>query len=126
METRFMAHIYVRHTSLSSTKRTRAENKFAELERALLVSAPREFAGHFLAIFSAFCRHRPRSHSSKRVDKLCVAGRRANQEWPSCPAREPAMTATPLGPIRKLLFFGNAGCCDGAAGFAPCLGRSKA
>src|SRR5258705_4185599 len=85
METRFMTRIYVRHMSLSSTKCTRVENKFAELESALLASAPREFAAHFLAIFSAFCRHRPQSHSSQRVEKLCVAGRRANREWPSYP-----------------------------------------
>jgi hypothetical protein len=47
METRFMLRIYVRHTFLSSTKRTRAETKFAELESALLVSATRESAAHF-------------------------------------------------------------------------------
>jgi hypothetical protein len=36
MEMRFMVRIYVGHIFLSRTKRTRAENKFAELERILL------------------------------------------------------------------------------------------
>jgi hypothetical protein len=53
-----MERIYVGHTPLSSAKRSRAKNKFAELESALLVSATRESAAHLLAIFSAFCRRR--------------------------------------------------------------------
>jgi hypothetical protein len=38
MEIRFMACIYVEHIFLSSAKRIRAENKFAELESALLAN----------------------------------------------------------------------------------------
>jgi hypothetical protein len=56
METRFMPCIYVRHTYLSSTKRTRAENKFVELERVLLASRARESAANFQPIFSGFQR----------------------------------------------------------------------
>ena len=79
--------------SLSSTKRTGAKNKFAELEGMLLASAPREVAAHFPAIFGNSAGivgsrlHRKESGNCSRqaVERIgkgpsCLAQRGANRE----------------------------------------------
>jgi hypothetical protein len=89
---------------MSIEKHTLTENKSAGFGKSIACESAHEFAADFPAIFSGFCRYRPQSYSSERVEKLCNANRGANREVPSCPAQGVTATETPLGQ-RELLYL---------------------